>query len=93
MPFFVGASLLAKNVNDNACFLDVRGVHECFASKNQASPSLLQKKRAVTRSTSFVAFSYESQRSWHPCCTSPDNRCVVSKNCGSSEREVHEPGY
>ena len=31
--FFVGASLLAKNVNDNACFLDARGVHEFFASK------------------------------------------------------------
>ncbi|KRP67430.1 hypothetical protein TU82_01300 [Pseudomonas orientalis] len=32
MPF-VGASLLAKNVNDNARFLDIRGVHEFFASK------------------------------------------------------------
>ncbi|RFD28115.1 hypothetical protein CER19_14710 [Pseudomonas sp. GL93] len=30
---FVRASLLAKNVNDNACFLDARGVHEFFASK------------------------------------------------------------
>ncbi|CAH0167783.1 hypothetical protein SRABI111_01112 [Pseudomonas carnis] len=29
----VGASLLAKNVNDNACFLNKRGVCESFASK------------------------------------------------------------
>ncbi|WP_193059221.1 hypothetical protein, partial [Pseudomonas sp. K8] len=29
----VGASLLAKNVNDNACILDERGVFEFFASK------------------------------------------------------------
>jgi len=26
--------LLAKNVNDNACFLNERGVCEFFASKN-----------------------------------------------------------
>ncbi|AZE89833.1 GGDEF domain protein [Pseudomonas orientalis] len=25
--------MLAKNVNDNACILDERGVCECFASK------------------------------------------------------------
>ncbi|AZE90507.1 hypothetical protein C4J97_3824 [Pseudomonas orientalis] len=25
--------MLAKNVNDNACFLDIRSVHEFFASK------------------------------------------------------------
>ena len=30
----VGASLLAKNVNDDACFLNTRGVYEFFASKN-----------------------------------------------------------
>ncbi|MDR6580516.1 hypothetical protein J2X88_005423 [Pseudomonas extremaustralis] len=30
----VGASLLAKNVNDNACFLNQRGACEFFASKN-----------------------------------------------------------
>ncbi|RFD27099.1 hypothetical protein CER19_19135 [Pseudomonas sp. GL93] len=29
----VGASLLAKNVNDNACFLTKRGAYEFFASK------------------------------------------------------------
>ncbi|RFD34220.1 hypothetical protein CER19_00155 [Pseudomonas sp. GL93] len=29
----VGASLLAKNVNDNACCLDARGVLGFFASK------------------------------------------------------------
>ncbi|CAN2974864.1 hypothetical protein METHPM2_20147 [Pseudomonas sp. PM2] len=29
----VGASLLAKNVNDYACFLDKRGAYEFFASK------------------------------------------------------------
>ncbi|RXE46100.1 hypothetical protein B4O85_29225 [Pseudomonas azotoformans] len=29
----VGASLLAKNANDNACFLNIRGVCEFFASK------------------------------------------------------------
>ena len=29
----VGASLLAKNVNDNAFFLDERGALEFFASK------------------------------------------------------------
>ncbi|SDT92362.1 hypothetical protein SAMN04490197_0961 [Pseudomonas orientalis] len=29
----VGASLLAKNVNDNACFLSERGGCEFFASK------------------------------------------------------------
>ncbi len=29
----VGASLLAKNVNDNACFLNERGAYEFFASK------------------------------------------------------------
>ncbi|AZE90528.1 hypothetical protein C4J97_3845 [Pseudomonas orientalis] len=29
----VGASLLAKNVNDNACFLNERGACEFFASK------------------------------------------------------------
>ncbi|MDF2796454.1 MAG: hypothetical protein K0S85_4207 [Pseudomonas orientalis] len=28
----VGASLLAKNVNDNACFLTERGACEFFAS-------------------------------------------------------------
>ncbi|PKH14560.1 hypothetical protein CIB54_24180 [Pseudomonas fluorescens] len=33
MPCTVGASLLAKNVNDNACILDERGVYEFFASK------------------------------------------------------------
>jgi len=31
--FTVGASLLAKNVNDNACFLNKRGACEFFASK------------------------------------------------------------
>ncbi|AZE58928.1 hypothetical protein C4K02_0536 [Pseudomonas synxantha] len=31
--FFVGASLLAKNVNDYACFLNKRGACEFFASK------------------------------------------------------------
>ncbi|AZE88193.1 hypothetical protein C4J97_1478 [Pseudomonas orientalis] len=30
---FVGASLLAKNVNDNAGFLHERGAYEFFASK------------------------------------------------------------
>ncbi|AZF27253.1 hypothetical protein C4J90_3082 [Pseudomonas sp. R2-60-08W] len=30
---FVGASLLAKKVNDNACFLNERGAYESFASK------------------------------------------------------------
>ncbi|SDV07063.1 hypothetical protein SAMN05216202_4244 [Pseudomonas mucidolens] len=30
---FVGASLLAKNLNDNACFLNKRGAYEFFASK------------------------------------------------------------
>jgi hypothetical protein len=30
---FVGASLLAKNANDNACFLNERGACEFFASK------------------------------------------------------------
>jgi len=29
----VGASLLAKNVNDNACYLNKRGVYGFFASK------------------------------------------------------------
>jgi hypothetical protein len=29
----VGASLLAKDVNDDACFLDKPGVHSFFASK------------------------------------------------------------
>ncbi len=29
----VGASLLAKNVNDKACFLNERGACESFASK------------------------------------------------------------
>ena len=29
----VGASLLAKNVNDNACFLNERGVWAFFASE------------------------------------------------------------
>ena len=29
----VGASLLAKNLNDNACFLNKRGACEFFASK------------------------------------------------------------
>ncbi|SDV08025.1 hypothetical protein SAMN05216202_4474 [Pseudomonas mucidolens] len=29
----VGASLLAKNLNDNACLLDQRGAFEFFASK------------------------------------------------------------
>ena len=29
----VGASLLAKNVNDNGCFLNQRGACEFFASK------------------------------------------------------------
>ncbi|GGL57530.1 hypothetical protein GCM10009091_43760 [Pseudomonas brenneri] len=29
----VGASLLAKGVNDNACLLGKRGVSKCFASK------------------------------------------------------------
>ena len=29
----VGASLLAKNANDNACFLNERGACEFFASK------------------------------------------------------------
>ncbi|PKH17782.1 hypothetical protein CIB54_20480 [Pseudomonas fluorescens] len=29
----VGASLLAKNVNDNACILNKRGAYEFFASK------------------------------------------------------------
>ncbi|MBA1427801.1 hypothetical protein FHP26_04200 [Pseudomonas orientalis] len=37
-----------------------------FASK--LAPT---KKCAVTRSTSFVAFSYELLQSWHPCCTFP----------------------
>ncbi|AZF55518.1 hypothetical protein C4J85_5081 [Pseudomonas sp. R4-34-07] len=32
-PPSVGASLLAKNVNDNACFLNERGACEFFASK------------------------------------------------------------
>ncbi len=63
---FAGASWLAKNVNDNACFLDARGAHEFFASK--LAPT---KKRAVTSSTSFVAFSYELLQSWHPCCYHP----------------------
>ncbi|CAN2973223.1 hypothetical protein METHPM2_2300005 [Pseudomonas sp. PM2] len=31
--FFVGASLLAKNVNDNACLLNERGACKFFASK------------------------------------------------------------
>ena len=29
----VGASLLAKNLNDNACLLNERGAYEFFASK------------------------------------------------------------
>ncbi|AZE59616.1 hypothetical protein C4K02_1238 [Pseudomonas synxantha] len=33
IPPSVGASLLAKNVNDNACFLNERGAYEFFASK------------------------------------------------------------
>ncbi|AZE88958.1 hypothetical protein C4J97_2257 [Pseudomonas orientalis] len=33
LRLFVGASLLAKNVNDNACFLNERGACEFFASK------------------------------------------------------------
>ncbi len=32
-PPIVGASLLAKNVNDNACFLNKRGAFAFFASK------------------------------------------------------------
>ncbi len=32
-PPSVGASLLAKNVNDNACLLNERGACEFFASK------------------------------------------------------------
>ncbi|SDT93359.1 hypothetical protein SAMN04490197_1086 [Pseudomonas orientalis] len=33
LRLFVGASLLAKNVNDNACFLNEHGACEFFASK------------------------------------------------------------
>ncbi|CRM53841.1 hypothetical protein [Pseudomonas sp. 31 R 17] len=33
LRLFVGASLLAKNVNDNAYFLNERGACEFFASK------------------------------------------------------------
>ncbi|AZF26404.1 hypothetical protein C4J90_2231 [Pseudomonas sp. R2-60-08W] len=36
----VGASLLAKNVNDNACFLNKRGACEFFASKLAPTKSL-----------------------------------------------------
>ena len=37
----VGASLLAKNVNDNACFLNERGACEFFASKLAPTSLLL----------------------------------------------------
>ncbi|CRN04000.1 hypothetical protein [Pseudomonas sp. 34 E 7] len=40
MPPPVGASLLAKNVNDNACFLNERGAREFFASKLAPTKSL-----------------------------------------------------
>jgi hypothetical protein len=33
VPFFVGASLLAKNVNDDADILNVRGAFRFFASR------------------------------------------------------------
>ncbi|MCS3415603.1 hypothetical protein M2400_000813 [Pseudomonas sp. BIGb0558] len=33
LPHPVGASLLAKDVNDGACHLNVRGVLKLFASK------------------------------------------------------------
>ncbi|AZE88784.1 hypothetical protein C4J97_2083 [Pseudomonas orientalis] len=36
----VGASLLAKNVNDNACFLNERGAREFFASKLAPTKSI-----------------------------------------------------
>ncbi|CAN2976808.1 conserved hypothetical protein [Pseudomonas sp. PM2] len=36
----VGASLLAKNVNDNACLLNERGAFEFFASKLAPTKSL-----------------------------------------------------
>ncbi|AZE97528.1 hypothetical protein C4J95_0027 [Pseudomonas orientalis] len=36
----VGASLLAKNANDNACFLNERGACEFFASKLAPTKSL-----------------------------------------------------
>ncbi|WP_206756256.1 hypothetical protein, partial [Pseudomonas fluorescens] len=36
----VGASLLAKNVNDNACFLNERGACEFFASKLAPTKSI-----------------------------------------------------
>ncbi|CRM52178.1 hypothetical protein [Pseudomonas sp. 24 E 13] len=36
----VGASLLAKNVNDNACFLIERGACEFFASKLAPTKSI-----------------------------------------------------
>ncbi|AZE89935.1 hypothetical protein C4J97_3237 [Pseudomonas orientalis] len=39
-PPSVGASVLAKNVNDNACCLNERGACEFFASKLAPTKSL-----------------------------------------------------
>ena len=40
----VGASLLAKNVNDNACILDDRSVFEFFASKLAPTSGVLIRR-------------------------------------------------
>ncbi|MGY2964187.1 hypothetical protein ACVWZP_005136 [Pseudomonas sp. TE36184] len=56
----VGASLLAKNVNDNACILDDRSVFEFFASKLAPTSGILNatskpwaypKNKAATNSS------------------------------------------
>ncbi|VVO71699.1 hypothetical protein PS838_01326 [Pseudomonas fluorescens] len=43
MPFTVGASLLAMDVNDNACLLVKRGALESIASK--LAPTLVDRIR------------------------------------------------
>ncbi|MQB18604.1 hypothetical protein DXU77_26655 [Pseudomonas lactis] len=60
--------MLAKNVNDNACFLNKRGACEFFASK--LAPTVL---RLVP--PTFPNRAPTAAAAWAPWpCTPPDNR-------------------
>ncbi|MEX5511015.1 hypothetical protein, partial [Pseudomonas paralactis] len=58
----VGASLLAKNVNDNACLLNQRGACEFFASK--LAPTGIRASSLATGSAAHQSGVDTYARAW-----------------------------
>ncbi len=93
--------MLAKNVNDNACFLNKRGVCEFFASKLAPTKKpLLQPSKAFRRwqaNTYVCSYTAKSHHRFSIILKNPPytstNRHIIKTLRGSSKKKDKKPNH